>query len=43
MKPEVLLVVGLICAIAACLAGAVLYTTVTAILAALDRHHVRAR
>jgi predicted MFS family arabinose efflux permease len=35
IKPEVLLVVGLICAIAACVVGAVLYTTATAILAAL--------
>jgi predicted MFS family arabinose efflux permease len=35
VKPEVLLVVGLICAIVACLAGAILYSTVTAILAAL--------
>jgi MFS family permease len=35
VKPEVLLVVGLICAIAACVIGAVLYATATSILAAL--------
>jgi len=35
VKPEVLLVVGLICATVACLAGAVFYNVVTAILAAL--------
>jgi MFS family permease len=35
VKPEVLLVVGLICAIAACVVGAILYASATAILAAL--------
>jgi predicted MFS family arabinose efflux permease len=35
VKPEVLLVIGLICAIVACAAGAVFYSTVTFILGAL--------
>ncbi len=35
VKPEVLLVVGLICAIAACVVGAILYAAATSILAAL--------
>ena len=34
-KPETLLVIGLLCATAACLAGAILYSIVTAMLAAL--------
>ena len=34
-KPETLLVIGLLCATAACLAGAILYSVVTAMLAAL--------